>query len=239
MLQYERIKRQANSTIRDIVLHPADASMEATEVLHLAGFSLCEDSSFGDADDDDDAIPRPPSWTQVHEGGNRMLQLGGRALYLDLWSIDEETQCKVGFSGAHDISRGVLYMKINFDGSCDNCDFQGVERPTKSAITSLLDIADSCHARKLTIGLGVEHAGSVNFVCSLLYLGFQVVPSRKSPLIGCALLLDLDIGMPSDGFTSTDHGTCTGTSDCSTAAEDNAAARPGVVPPESDWSSGE
>lgn len=236
MLQYERTKKLGGSIIRDVVTHPADATMEATEVLRQAGFFLCEDTLKGHADDDD-AIQCPPSWAQVQGGGNRMLQLQGRgALCLDMWSLDEETQSKVGFSGAHDISRGVLYMKMCYDGSID---LQGVEKPTKSAITSLLDIADSCHARKLTIGLGVEHAGSVDFVCSLLYLGFQVVPSRKSPLTGCALLLDLDIGMPSDGFTSTDHGTCTGTSDCSTSAEDNICARPDNAPPESDFSSGE
>merc|ERR1719262_414253 len=105
--------------------------------------------------------------------------------------------------------------------SDDGGDLQGVERPTKSAITSLLDIADACRARKLTIGLGVEHAGSADFLCSLLYLGFQVVPSRKSPLTDCALLLDLDIGWPSSGdyFSSTDgHATGTATSDCATSA---------------------
>merc|ERR1719262_65847 len=97
--------------------------------------------------------------------------------------------------------------------SDDGGDLQGVDRPTKSAITSLLDIADACRAKKLTIGLGVEHAGSAEFLCSLLYLGFQVVPSRKSALRNCALLLDLDIGYPSGDvyLSSTDgHGTCTG-----------------------------
>lgn len=135
---------------------------------------------------------------------------------LQLWSIDEETGLKAGFVGARDFRHGILYMKMANDAT----DIQGVERPTKSAITSLLDIADACRAKKLTIGLGVEHAGNAEFLCSLLYLGFQVVPSRKSPLQHCALLLDLDIGWPAnDPFSSTDgHGTCT--SDCSTSAED-------------------
>jgi hypothetical protein len=154
---------------------------------------------------------------------------------LELWSTDEETGSKVGFIGAHDITKGVLYMKMCADGG----DVNGEEKPTKSAITSLLDIADSCRARKLTIGLGVEHAGSVDFICSLLYLGFQVVPLRKSPLPECALLLDLDIGWPADGAlgTSTDQ-TCTGTSECSTSAEDNGALSD-EVPQDSDLSSGE
>jgi hypothetical protein len=131
---------------------------------------------------------------------------------------------KAGFVGAHDISRGILYMKMYAEDSVDS---HGMERPTKSAITSLLDIADACRAKKLTIGLGLEHTGSQEFLCSLLYLGFQVVPSRKSPLTDCALLLDLEIGWPAAdahlSLSSTDgQGTCTGTSDCSTsAAEDH------------------
>jgi hypothetical protein len=152
---------------------------------------------------------------------------------LELWSTDEETGSTVGFFGAHDITKGVLYMKMCADGG----DVHGEEKPTKSAITSLLDIADSCRAKKLTIGLGVEHAGSVDFMCSLLYLGFQVVPSRKSPLPDCALLLDLDIGWPADSnahpWSSTDH-TCTGTSDCSTSAEDDALSDVDGVPHASD-----
>jgi len=172
----------------------------------------------GDADDPD-GIPCPPLCATVYEGGDSgiSLQRGRAALCLQLWSIDEESGIKVGFVGARDQRHGILYMKM-----CTETDFdsQGVERPTKSAITSLLDIADACRARKLTIGLGVEHAGSADFLCSLLYLGFQVVPSRKSPLTNCALLLDLDIGwLANDAFSSTDgHGTCT--SDCSTSAED-------------------
>jgi len=180
----------------------------------------------GDADDDS-AILQPPSRAQAREGGVQFLHLPGRsAVSLELWSSDEEIGSKVGFIGAHDIRKGVLYMKMLADGT----DIHGEEKPTKSAITSLLDIADACHAKKLTIGLGVEHAGSVDFVCSLLYLGFQVVPSRKSPLTDCALLLDLDIGWPSNnGWTSTDH-TCT--SDCSTSAEDDALSN--HVPCDSD-----
>lgn len=151
---------------------------------------------------------------------------------LQLWSIDEESGVKVGFIGARDNRNGILYMKMCSDTSSDS---QGVERPTKSAITSLLDIADACRARKLTIGLGVEHAGSADLLCSLLYLGFQVVPTRKSPLTNCALLLDLNIGWPAhDIFSSTDgHGTCT--SDCSTSAED----QDHMLPAMSDLSGGD
>jgi len=204
MLQYERKRQVGSSLIRDVIGHPAEVARDYTEVLQLAGFTPCESVLSGDADDPD-RIP------QVLGGGRA-------ALCLQLWSVDEETGVKVGFLGARDNRHGILYMKMCSDTSDDS---EGVERPTKSAITSLLDIADACRARKLTIGLGVEHAGSADFLCSLLYLGFQVVPSRKSPLNDCALLLDLDIGWPSnDIFSSTDgQGTCT--SDCSTSAEDN------------------
>lgn len=220
MLEYERQRQQASTVIRDLVRHPAESEFagDSREILHQAGFSIVTEQSSAEADDED-GIPRPPLYASVHEGGSH-LQLGGRAaLCLELWSMDEETRSKVGFIGAHDISRRILYMKMFQDSSED---LQGLERPTKSAITALLDIADACRAKKLTIGLGVEHAGSAEFLCSLLYLGFQVVPSRKSPLVNCALLLDLDIGWPSqDVFSSTDgHGTCTGTSDCSTSAEE-------------------
>lgn len=237
MLRYERTQGQANNAvIRDIICHPPEYSRECKEIVRLAGFSACEAPSGGD-DDDDDAILRPPLRFLEREGGNLFdsLQLRGRTtLCLALWSVDEETRSQVSFIGAHDIARNILYMKMGSDGSDD---LQGSERPTKSAITALLDIADACRAKKLTIGLGVEHAGSADFLCSLLYLGFQVVASRKSPLTDCALLLDLDIGRPSADFlSSTDgHGTCTGTSDCSTSAEDQANA----VPNESDLSGAE
>jgi len=217
MLQHERTIQQASSIMRDVVRHSTRSfNVECNEVLRQAGFIQCEAQEA----DDEEGIPCPPSSAVSPEGGME-LQLRGRpALCFETWSVDEETGHKVGFVGAHDIARNILYMKMRPDGSDD---LQGSERPTKSAITALLDIADACRAKKLTIGLGVEHAGNADFLCSLLYLGFQVVPSRKSPLLNCALLLDLDIGYPAaEGwFSSTDgQGTCTGTSDCSTEAEE-------------------
>jgi len=210
MLQYERKGQVGSTVMRDVVRHPADVVAEdSQEILRQAGFSVCEN-----------LMLIPENMPCATQGGSRIQQINGRtALALDLWSEDEETGIKVGFSGAHDISRGILYMKMCAELSADS---QGMERPTKSAITSLLDIADACRARKLTIGLGVEHTGSAEFLCSLLYLGFQVVPSRKCPLTACALLLDLEIGWPStEVLSSTDNaGTCTGTSECSTSAED-------------------
>lgn len=230
MLQYERKGQVGSTVIRDVVLHPADAAEDCHEILKQAGFSSCE--RLGDTDDD--TAPLPSSGNT--DDRNRIRQIGGRAaLCLEVWSVDEETGIKVGFTGAHDITRNILYMKMCAEASADSAD---MERPTKSAITSLLDIADACRAKKLTMGLGVEQAGSAEFLCSLLYLGFQVVPLRKSPLQNCALLLDLEIGWPSaDMFSSTD-GQCTGTSECSTSAEEDGGFSHGV-PFESDLSSGE
>ena len=87
----------------------------------------------------------------------------------------------------------------------------------KGAIATLLDVAEALNSRKITLGLSPEHAGCAELVCSLLYLGFQVMPSHKSPLVNTALLLDFDIGWPSQGGSG---GIWTGTSDCSTSAED-------------------
>lgn len=90
-------------------------------------------------------------------------------------------------------------------------------------MTALLDVAEACHARKITLGLSAEHAATADSVCTLLYLGFQVAPPRKSPLVDCALTLDLDLAGPALGDPS-DH-TATGTSDCSTSAcEDTGAS---------------
>lgn len=229
MLQYERRGQSGSTVIRDVVFHPADVAEDCSEILKQAGFFLCEELP-GDADNN---IPSLCSSLQETGGEDRIRQIGGRAaLCLEVWSVDEETGIKVGFSGAHDITRNILYMKMKGEACADAV---GMERPTKSCITSILDIADACRAKKLTIGLGVEQASSAEFLCSLLYLGFQVVPSRKSPLVNCALLLDLEIGWPAaDIFSSTD-GQCTGTSDCSTSADDDVHG----VPLESDLSGAE
>merc|ERR1719149_549886 len=97
--------------MRDVVRHPADVvavvAEDCREILKQAGFSVCEKLS-------EDAETRAPSLsTPLLQGENRIQQINGRtALALELWSEDEETGIKVGFSGAHDISRGILYMKM-------------------------------------------------------------------------------------------------------------------------------
>ncbi|CAK0838167.1 unnamed protein product [Prorocentrum cordatum] len=140
----------------------------------------------------------------------------------ELWSRDEEAGAAVGFRCVHDVRRRVFYAKFEARNTEPDARGSDLERATKGAITTLLDVAEACRSRKITIGLGPEDAGSAELVCSLLYLGFQVVPSRKSPLVGTALLLDFDIGWPSfpGGTLSSDY-TCTATSECSTSAEED------------------
>jgi len=109
-------------------------------------------------------------------------------------------------------------------------------RCTKSAFTALLDTAEACNSCKITIGLTEDHASRADLICSLLYLGFQVVPCRNCPMVDVALLLEFDIGPPINAGSyqlCSDHtaGTYTGTSDCSTSAED--AGKIGQESPES------
>jgi len=116
----------------------------------------------------------------------------------------------------HDVTKNVFYAKLQFSNGDVDEDGEAI----KGAITTLLDVAEACNSRKITLGLEAEHAGLAELVCSLLYLGFQVVPSRKSPLANIALLLDLDLGLPAvGGHVSSDYSR-TGTSECSTSAED-------------------
>eukprot|EP00439_Symbiodinium_sp_Y106_P071893 s59_g13.t1 len=93
-----------------------------------------------------------------------------------------------------------------------------------SAIRTLLDLAEACSTCKIIIGLSPEHASCEGLACSLLRLGFQVISVRKCPLLNdAALLLEFDLGPPApfrgNPVTSSDY-TCSGTSECSTSAED-------------------
>lgn len=183
----------------------------------------------GEADDEDGSL-RPPPRGRPRGGGVQTQtrpQFNGRAVRIELSSCDEDTGCSVGFDCAHDTFRRVLYAKLVFGGHADGEEDaapQGAntERSTKGAINTLLDAAEACNARKITMGLSAEQAGCAEFLCSLLYLGFQVVPIRKCPFPNVALMLDFDVGWQfhGGGHNSSDQ-TFTGTSDCSTSAEDN------------------
>jgi len=134
-----------------------------------------------------------------------------------MWSRDEDTNGAAGFQCVHDVSKNIFHAKLQIAVGTedDEC-----EEATKGAITTLLDVAEACNSRKISLGLAPQQAGEAELICSLLYLGFQVAPSRKSPLEGTALLLDFDMGWPGGPHPS-DY-TCTGTSACSTSAEDDA-----------------
>mmetsp|Transcript_71038 Transcript_71038/g.205968 ORF Transcript_71038/g.205968 Transcript_71038/m.205968 type:complete len:147 (+) Transcript_71038:342-782(+) len=134
---------------------------------------------------------------------------------MKLWSSDKESQREMGCHCVHDVDKRVLFAKM--EGICDIDEDGGA---TKGAIETLLDVAEACDVRKITLGLGPEHAGCAELICSLLYLGFQVVPLRKSPLTGTALLVELKLGPVASGRVVLSENTLTATSDCSTSAED-------------------
>jgi len=134
-----------------------------------------------------------------------------------VWSIDEDTQGAAGFLCVHDMTSNVFYAKLQL---AEGTEDEVYGEATKGAITTLLDIAEALNTRKISLGLGAEQAADAELICSLLYLGFQVArSSRKFPLAGTVLLLDFDMGWPGGAPYGTDH-TCTGTSECSTSAED-------------------
>jgi len=123
--------------------------------------------------------------------------------------------------------QGVFFAQMKVDceqGSEAVATQQAVtDQSMKAAITTLLDVAESCGARKITLGLSQHNASCAELVCSLLYLGFEVAPPRKFPLICAALQLDFDIGWPTQGGNvpaTQSEQTCTATSECSTSAED-------------------
>mmetsp|Transcript_22411 Transcript_22411/g.63663 ORF Transcript_22411/g.63663 Transcript_22411/m.63663 type:complete len:182 (+) Transcript_22411:219-764(+) len=165
--------------------------------------------------DDEDGSLRPPLRAPVRGGGVRILpqQLG--CLPMKLWSSDKDSQSEVGCVCVHDAIKRVLFAKLKGKGGIDE---DG--EATKSAIASLLDLAEACGCRKIALGLGPNYAGCAELICSLLYLGFQVVPSRKCPLVDTALLLEFDMGLVIGGPLLSDY-TFTGTSECSTSAEDS------------------
>eukprot|EP00440_Ansanella_granifera_P050937 gb/GFBE01055208.1/.p1 GENE.gb/GFBE01055208.1/~~gb/GFBE01055208.1/.p1 ORF type:complete len:215 (+),score=58.18 gb/GFBE01055208.1/:1-645(+) len=199
------------------------AAGEANEALQAAGFAPIVGGEDEGADDEDGSLCPPPC-AMVCGGGLQRLQtqLGDRrAVPMELWSFEKGSESAgVGFVCVHDVMNSVFYANL----SCSQGEASGAAagRSTKSAITTLLDLAEACSTSKITLGLIAEHAGCADLVCSLLYLGFQVVPTRKCPLPNAVLLLEFDIGPPLPGGVnnpSSDY-TCSGTSECSTSAED-------------------
>lgn len=172
----------------------------------------------GDADGED-GNPSTLSRAHVRQGG--ILDNPNRAFLSELWSRDEATGAEVGFVCVHDLLKGVFYAKLT-QRSSEPLD-EDAQRVTKGAITTLLDVSEASRSRKISLGLDPVLTGNTELICSLLYLGFQVVPPRKYPLADVALILDLDLGFQGHEWSHTSDNTCTGTSDCSTNdAEDSA-----------------
>jgi hypothetical protein len=164
----------------------------------------------GDAEDEDGN--RGPL-SRAHVRGGGILDNQNRALQSELWSRDEDTGAEVGFACVHDLMKGVFYAKLT-QRSSDTLD-EDAQRVTKGAITTLLDVSEASRSRKISLGLDPVLSGNTELICSLLYLGFQVVPPRKYPLADVALILDLDLGLQGPEWSHSDN-TYTGTSDCST-----------------------
>lgn len=148
--------------------------------------------------------------------------LRSNAVLLELWSRDEDTGERVGFVCAHEAASSIFYAMLASDpkkGAVPVPGLQGSagQRATKSAITTLLDVAEACKARRITLGLNAVYATCSDLVCSLLYLGFQVAPSRKSPLRDATLTLDLDIAWPTSGDIQTSDNGYTSTTDYTTS----------------------
>lgn len=188
----------------------------------MTGFVPCGDMPEEGGDDEDGSL-RPPLRAPARGGGVQTSprQLG--RVPMELWSSDKDSQQSVGLLCMHDVVKRIFYARLEAPptaGGGRGGEIDEGGEATKGAITTLLDVAEACNTRKITLGLGPEHAGNAELICSLLYLGFQVVPSRKSPLANTVLLLDFDIGPAAGGLLVSDH-TCTGTSECSTSADDD------------------
>lgn len=206
-------RTQVGGRVRDIVSLPAQTAGEAFDSLHDAGFTQCGEI-VADEDDEDGNL-YPPTRSLVRVGGTI-----GNVTGIELISTDEDNEAEVGFTCVHDLMKGVFYAKLAPRSS--NVLDEDAQRVTKAAITTLIDVAEACASRKITLGLEQSLASHTDLICSLLYLGFQVMPVRKSPLVGVALLMDLNIGWPAAGLTSSQtDNTCTGTSDCSTNIQDD------------------
>lgn len=197
------------------------AAGEADEVLQAAGFAICgEDEG---ADDEDGSLCPPPR-ASVRGGGDLRLpeRLGLRATPVRLWSFEKgSVSAGVGFDCLRDVASSLLYANL----ICSEGEEPGTTDATMSAIRTLLDLAEACSTCKIIIGLSPEHASCEGLACSLLRLGFQVISVRKCPLLNdAALLLEFDLGPPApfrgNPVTSSDY-TCSGTSECSTSAEDH------------------
>lgn len=194
------------------------AAGEATEALREAGFTPCAEV-MGDADDEDGNLH---SSLRENVRGGGFLENHSQTIHSELWSRDQDTGAEVGFVCVHNLAKGVFYAKLT-QGTGHGLN-EDAQRVTKGAISTLLDVSEASRSRKISLGLDPELTLNHELICSLLYLGFQIVPPRKYPIDGVALILDLDLSVQGQAWSNTSgNDTFTGTSDCSTnEAEDSA-----------------
>jgi len=191
------------------------AAGEADEALRIAGFVPGGEMPDEGSDDEDGDI-RPPPHAILACGGGIRNQFGCRdAVPIELWSSkNEDPNSGVGFACALDKYKGMFYAKLLRMAD----EVSHAHLAMKGAITALLDVAEACNSKSITLDLSPEHAKCAEFVRSLLFLGFQVVPSRKSPSVNTAMLLQYDIDVDSPASSDSERS-CDGASDCSTSAE--------------------
>eukprot|EP00913_Durusdinium_trenchii_P024876 g23350.t1 len=127
----------------------------------------------------------PVRWLRLRCGGGDSGlpdRLGFRAMPMELWSFEKgSVSAGVGFVCARDVANSLLYATLMSEGEAP-----GISDATKSAIRTLLDLAEACSTRKIIMGLSPEHASCEGLACSLLRLGFQVISVRKCPVLNAA-----------------------------------------------------
>jgi len=223
MVHYERV--HMNGRIRDTICLPCQIAGEADEALQTAGFRACKSLvDVGDADDEDGNTYCQPSMADFGRGAQ--LQMSTISVWpgsaIELWTTDQNSDCEVGFVGTVDWVKRVCYATpaARDGGRQATTPAVRMERSLKGAITALLDVAEACRSRRVTLGLGAGSAANPEIMCSLLFLGFQVVPRPKAPLENCVVYLDLDVQAPGPDVQSLSDATVTATSDCTTSADD-------------------
>jgi len=209
MLNFERSKK--DNKLHDAHLMPSSSNSDCEARVRSGGFTPGGDISYEEADDEDASIGAPPS--AMWSAGGGASRTSQSETPKEVWSSEVHGGSGVGFLCKSDIIKGILYAKLTLKAS--DMDMENEERALKRAVTKLFDIAEARRFRRITIGLAPVHMGNPEFVCSLLYLGFQVVPPRKAPfMMSVGLMLDFCTGYTlEEGLT--------GTSECSTSAEDD------------------
>eukprot|EP00418_Pyrodinium_bahamense_P028122 CAMPEP_0179151332 /NCGR_PEP_ID=MMETSP0796-20121207/73463_1 /TAXON_ID=73915 /ORGANISM="Pyrodinium bahamense, Strain pbaha01" /LENGTH=221 /DNA_ID=CAMNT_0020852415 /DNA_START=33 /DNA_END=698 /DNA_ORIENTATION=+ len=193
-------REQIEGRLHDRASLPAEADGSAGEALRAAGFRPCPEGL--DTRGESGGCTEPGDFV---EPGERPSP-GALIRLMELRTADTGANSSVGFVCRQELAKQVFYAQMTVAG-------RESEQCMKGAITTLLDVAEACGARRITLGLRQEQTCDSQLICSLLYLGFEVAPSRRSPLACGALQLNFDFGTPLPGKA---RAACA--SDASTAA---------------------